>query len=63
MGTAVAEMAFVGHDADELGGAAGAGARTIAYNCDPDARADVYLDRFNQLTQTVQIRSPRRQAG
>jgi FMN phosphatase YigB (HAD superfamily) len=64
MGTVVSELAFVGHDADELSGAASAGARTIACNCDPDARADVYLDRFNQLTQTVQIPpSPRRQAG
>lgn len=63
MGMATSDIAFVGHDADELAGAANAGMLTIAYNYDADARADVYLDRFGQLIQTVSSRPTRRQAG
>jgi FMN phosphatase YigB (HAD superfamily) len=63
MGLEVSQIAFVGHDAEELAGAAGAGLRTIAFNNDCDARADVYLDRFDQLVQAVHVASSRRQAG
>ena len=44
-----ADVAFVGHDARELRGAAVQGLSTIAFNSDPDARADVYLQRFEDL--------------
>ena len=46
-----AEVAFVGHDARELRGAAVQGLVTIAFNSDRDARADVYLQRFEDLLE------------
>jgi FMN phosphatase YigB (HAD superfamily) len=42
-------VAFVGHAAAELRGAAAAGLATIAFNYDPDARADATLHRFEEL--------------
>jgi FMN phosphatase YigB (HAD superfamily) len=59
----VSEMAFMGHDAAELAGAAAAGMRTIAFNHDAAAEADVYLDRFGQLIQVLSGPPRRRQAG
>jgi FMN phosphatase YigB (HAD superfamily) len=53
-----AEAAFVGHDALELHGAAAQGLATIAFNGDRDARADVYLQRFEDLIELIQC-SPR----
>ncbi len=44
-----AEVAFVGHDARELHGAAAQCISTIAFNSDREARADVYLQRFEDL--------------
>lgn len=56
-------VAFVGHDALELSGAASAGLRTIAFNAAPAARADVYLARFEQLRQLVETRTAQLLAG
>jgi FMN phosphatase YigB (HAD superfamily) len=50
------EVAFVGHDAAELAGAAAAGMPTIAFNFDADARADVYLARFEELLEVIHPR-------
>ncbi|MHB1037408.1 MAG: HAD family hydrolase [Pirellulales bacterium] len=47
------EVAFVGHDADELAGAAAVGMRTIAYNQDPDAQADLCIERFLEIVDMV----------
>jgi len=47
------EVAFVGHDAVELAGAAAVGMSTVAFNFDPDAQADVYLGRFEELIEVV----------
>jgi hypothetical protein len=47
------EAAFVGHDAEELSGAAAVGMRTIAFNHAADAKADRYLIRFEQLLDVV----------
>ncbi len=44
-----AAAAFVGHDARELHGASHQGLTTISFNADPDARADVHLQRFEDL--------------
>jgi HAD superfamily hydrolase (TIGR01509 family) len=44
-----ARTAFVGHDADELRGARRAGMRTLAFNFERDAPADLYLGRFEEL--------------
>ncbi len=46
-------VAFVGHDAVELAGAAALGMSTIVFNGDADARADFAIDRFEELGQLV----------
>ncbi|NLE37439.1 MAG: HAD family hydrolase [Pirellulaceae bacterium] len=51
MGLDPAEVAFVGHRAAELEGAVAAGMRTIAFNYESEAQADVFLGRFEQLTE------------
>lgn len=63
LGLAVSELAFVGHDTEELEGALAAGMSTIAFNYGQDARADVFLDRFEQLIQVVRVPTFRRRAG
>jgi HAD superfamily hydrolase (TIGR01509 family) len=50
---AAGEAAFVGHDAAELTAAARLGMPTIAFNHDPEARADVYLARFDELVELI----------
>jgi len=57
------QVAFVGHDAAELAGAAAAGMPTIAFNPDADARADVYLARFEELLEVIRTRPPLAAAG
>ncbi len=47
------QTAFVGHDAEALAGAAGVGMPTIAFNYEPEAEADVFLNRFEQLLEVV----------
>ena len=47
------QTAFVGHDSEELDGAAHVGMRTIAFNFDADARADVFIARFEQLSDLM----------
>ena len=42
-------VAFVGHSAVELAGAAALGMTTVAFNRDADARADLVIDRFEDL--------------
>jgi HAD superfamily hydrolase (TIGR01509 family) len=49
LGLPAARTAFVGHDADELRGARRAGLRTLAFNFERDAAADLYLGRFEEL--------------
>jgi FMN phosphatase YigB (HAD superfamily) len=51
-------VAFVGHDAEELAGAAALGMPTIAFNYDPDAQADVFIASFQQLLPLVSTPSP-----
>jgi len=46
-------LAFVGHDAEELDGAARAGCKTIAFNYESQARADFCLERFSDLPQMI----------
>ena len=58
-----AETAFVGHDADQLTGAAAVGMRTVAFNYDTDARADVHLSRFDELLEVVSRHQPLSAAG
>jgi HAD superfamily hydrolase (TIGR01509 family) len=53
MGLSADQVAFVGHDAEELAGAARVGMPTIAFNHDADAEADVFLTRFCELFALV----------
>jgi HAD superfamily hydrolase (TIGR01509 family) len=57
------QVAFVGHDAEELTGAAAIGMPTIAFNYDPEVAADVYLERFDELLDVIQCRKPLAAAG
>jgi len=49
LGIEPAKAAFVGHDAEELSGAAAIGMTTIASNYDLDCEATFFLDRFSDL--------------
>lgn len=49
LGASAAESLFVGHDADELDGAAAVGLRTAAINYSPGVAAGNYLKRFDDL--------------
>jgi len=63
MGRPVEQVAFVGHDAAELAGAAQLGMPTIALNHDPEAQAHTYLDRFDDLLDVVEAPVPLVAAG
>lgn len=52
------EVAFVGHDTLELAGAAACGLATIAFNFDADAKADVFIARFEELLDIVSQTQP-----
>lgn len=45
------EAVFVGHKTSELTGAKAVGFTTIAFNYDADAPADIYIDKFCELTK------------
>ena len=53
IGLSADRVAFVGHDTEELAGAAGVGMATIAFNYDTDAKADVFITRFEELFPLV----------
>ncbi len=53
MGLDGGEVAFVGHDAAELAGAARAGLMTVAFNPPRGAAADVFIARFEHLVGVV----------
>jgi HAD superfamily hydrolase (TIGR01509 family) len=59
LGVEPEDSAFVGHDTDELAGAAAVGMQTVAFNFDPDARADVFIGRFEELLDVVRVRGLR----
>jgi len=63
MGLDADDVAFVGHDTEELAGAARMGIRTIAFNFAPDARADVFLARFEELLDLVGVPPSQAAAG
>lgn len=48
-----AQLAFVGHEAEELLGARRAGMRTIAFNFEQGAGAERYLTRFENLLDLI----------
>jgi putative hydrolase of the HAD superfamily len=48
-GVKPSEAVFVGHKTHELDGARAVGMKTVAFNYDADARADVYIEKFCNL--------------
>ena len=52
-----AEAVFVGHKTIELVGAREVGLKTIAFNYEADAPADVYIDKFNELISVPLLNS------
>ena len=58
MGLRAEEVAFVGHDTLELAGAAACGLGTIAFNFDAEAKADVFIARFEELLDVVSQTQP-----
>jgi putative hydrolase of the HAD superfamily len=50
LGVTSDQAIFVGHKAIELDGARKAGLKTVAFNYDPDAKADFYIKNFSDLT-------------
>jgi len=57
------QIAFVGHDTEELAGATAVGMPTVAFNFDADARADVFLARFEELLDKLDVRRSLSKAG
>lgn len=51
LGASPAQAIFVGHKASELAGAREIGMLTVAFNYDPDASADYYVEKFSDLLQ------------
>ena len=49
LGIAPEQALFVGHKASELAGACEIGMPTVAFNYDPDASADYYIEKFSDL--------------
>lgn len=49
VGISPCEAVFVGHKTTELQGARAVGMKTIAFNYEADAVADIYLDKFSDL--------------
>jgi len=63
VGLSAGEVAFVGHDTAVLAGATAVGMPTVAFNYDCDARADVYLGRFDELLDLLAPPRPEAAAG
>ena len=57
------QTAFVGHDAEELAGAARLGMQTIAFNTSDGVVADTLLTRFVELLELVDLPTRRNMAG
>ncbi len=57
------EVAYVGNESDELAGAARVGLYTVGFNYDPDAQADAFIARFEELAEVVEPRRPMAAAG
>ena len=57
------QTAFVGHDAEELEGAAALGMQTIAFNTSHEVHADILLTQFAGLSDLVHRPCSRNMAG
>ncbi len=52
LGLAAGQTVFVGHKTEELAGARRVGMKTVAFNYDETAQADVYIQKFSDLLVT-----------
>jgi HAD superfamily hydrolase (TIGR01509 family) len=52
------QAVFIGHKSSELDGAKAVGIRTIAFNYEKGAKADIYLDHFSSLLKIQQMFKP-----
>jgi HAD superfamily hydrolase (TIGR01509 family) len=57
------QAAFVGHDAEELAGAAKLGIQTIAFNSTLEVEANVTITRFVELAELIDLPACRNAAG
>jgi HAD superfamily hydrolase (TIGR01509 family) len=57
------QAAFVGHDVQGLTGALTIGMQTIAFNFDPEAEADAFIARFDELIELTSAGPGRAAAG
>jgi FMN phosphatase YigB (HAD superfamily) len=53
LGLPARQVAYVGHDAEELAGARAIGMPTIAFNFSADAEADAYVTSFCEIIELV----------
>jgi putative hydrolase of the HAD superfamily len=51
LGVSAEQTLFVGHKTSELEGARAVGMKTVAFNCDADAPADYYVEKFADILQ------------
>ena len=63
VGLSPRQTAFVGHDPEELAGAARLGIQTIAFNTSQEVEADILLTRFAELLEIVDLPIRRNMAG
>jgi len=63
LGLEPSEVAFVGHDTARLAGATAVGMKSVAFNFDPDAVADVHIEHFEDLIDVLGARRPYAAAG
>ncbi len=49
LGINAKQAVFVGHKASELDGAKNVGMQTVAFNYDPDVKADFFINNFSEL--------------
>ncbi len=58
LGLSADQVIFVGHKASELDGAKAVGIATVAFNNDPDARADLFITHFSDLLKVPLLTIP-----
>ena len=63
LGLSADQVAFVGNKTKDLAGASAVGMQTVAFNYEQDSKADIYIDRFDELVSLISARPPNSLAG
>lgn len=63
MGVSAEQTLFVGHKTSELEGARAVGMKTIAFNYDPDAPADYYVENFADILRVPLLSQEKESLG